>query len=56
VLGYVRPLYLEVYKVEPVFDVEKLDVMYVYPCLNMLTVVCHDILKVGAESSMMIQL
>jgi hypothetical protein len=45
-----------VYGVEVKFGIEKLDVVCVYPCLNMLVVVCCDILKVGAKSLMVVQL
>jgi hypothetical protein len=34
----------------------KLGMVCVYPCLNMLAVVCYDIPKVGAEPSMVVWL
>jgi hypothetical protein len=53
---YVRPLPPGVYVIELKFDIEKIGVVCVYPCSNMLIVVCYDISKVGGESSIVIQL
>jgi hypothetical protein len=44
------------YGLEVKFGIEKLDIVYVYPCPNMLAVVCCGILKVGAELSMVVRL
>jgi hypothetical protein len=41
---------------EPGFDIEKLGVVCVYTCLNMLAIVCCGTPKVGAEPSMVVQL
>jgi hypothetical protein len=38
------------------FDIEKLSVVCMYYCLNMLTVVCYGILKVEIEPSMVVRL
>jgi hypothetical protein len=45
-----------VYEVEAKFGMEKLGAVCVYPCSNMLNVVCCGIPKVGVEPSMMVQL
>jgi hypothetical protein len=55
-LGYAQPLYPEVYGAESGFAIEKLDVVCMHPCLNMLTIVCYGIPKVGVESSMVVQM
>jgi hypothetical protein len=54
--AYVRPLPPGVYGAEVKFNIEKLGVVCVYPCLNILVVVYCDVLKVGAEPSMVVQL
>jgi hypothetical protein len=46
---YVRPLPPEVYGAELKFVIEKLGVVCVYPCPNILVVVCCGISKVGVE-------
>jgi hypothetical protein len=46
----------EVYGTEPRFDIENLDAVCMYPCLNMLVIVCCGIPKVGVEPSMVVQL
>jgi hypothetical protein len=38
------------------FDIEKLGATCVYPCPNILAVVCRDIPKLGAKPSMVVQL
>jgi hypothetical protein len=53
---YVRPLPPGVYGVELKFSIEKLGVVYVYPCLNILAIVYYGIPKVGAEPSMVVRL
>jgi hypothetical protein len=55
-LVYARPLYPGVYRAEPGFGIVKLGMMCVYPCLNMMTIVCCSIPKVGVEPSMVVQL
>jgi hypothetical protein len=55
-LGYARPLYLEIYEPELGFGIEKLGAAYVYPCPNISAVVYYGILKVGAEPSMVVRL
>jgi hypothetical protein len=45
-----------VYESEVKIGMKKLGVVYVYPCLNMLAVVCCDIPKVGAEPLMVVRL
>jgi hypothetical protein len=45
-----------VYGVELKFDIEKLGATCVYPCPNILAVVCRDIPKLGAKPSMVVQL
>jgi hypothetical protein len=45
-----------VYGVEVKFGIEKLDVVCVYHCLNMLAIVCCAIPKVGVEPSMVVWL
>jgi hypothetical protein len=45
-----------VYGVEVKFGIEKLGAVCIYPCSNMLVVVCCGAPKVGAELSMMVQL
>jgi hypothetical protein len=47
---------LGVYEVEVKFGMEKLGAVCVYPCSNMLDVVCCGIPKVGVEPLMMVQL
>jgi hypothetical protein len=41
---------------EPGFGIEKLYTVCVYPCPNMLVIVCCGIPKVGAEPSMVVRL
>jgi hypothetical protein len=53
-LRYIQLLYSEVYEAEPGFGIEKLGAVCVYPYPNMLAVVCCGILKVRAESSMVV--
>jgi hypothetical protein len=45
-----------VYGVEVKVDIEKLCAVCVYPCPNMLTVVCCGTSKVGVEPSMVVRL
>jgi hypothetical protein len=45
-----------VYGTEVKFDIEKLGAVCVYPCPNILTVICCGIPKVGVEPSMVVQL
>jgi hypothetical protein len=45
-----------VYGDEVKFGIEKLGAVCVYPCPNMLAVVCYGIPKVGAEPSMVVQM
>jgi hypothetical protein len=53
---YARSLLLGVYEAEVKFGMEKLGVVCVYPCPNMLTIVCYGIPKVGAKALMVVQL
>jgi hypothetical protein len=55
-LGYAQPLYPDVYGDEIGFGIEKLGVVCVYPCPNILAIVYCGILKVGAEPSMVVRL
>jgi hypothetical protein len=50
------PIILGGYWAEPGFGIEKLSVVCVHPCPNMLAVVCCGIPKVGAEPSMVVRL
>jgi hypothetical protein len=52
--AYVQPLPPGVYGAELKFGIEKIGVVYAYHCLNMLVIVCCDILKVGVEPSMVV--
>jgi hypothetical protein len=45
-----------VYGVEVKIGIEQICAVCIYPCPNMLAVVCCDILKVRAEPSMVVQL
>jgi hypothetical protein len=45
-----------VYGAEVKFEMEKLGVVCVYPCPNMIALVCCGIPKVGVELSMVVQL
>jgi hypothetical protein len=36
--------------------IEKLGAVHIYPCPNMLSIVCYDIPKVGVEPSMVVRL
>jgi hypothetical protein len=54
--AYVQPLPPGVYGAKIKFGIEKLDAVCVYPCLNMLVVVCYGIPKVGAKPSMVVQM
>jgi hypothetical protein len=53
---YARPLYPGVYGAEVKFGIGKLGMVCVYPCPNLLVVVCCGIPKVGAEPSMVVWL
>jgi hypothetical protein len=55
-LGHARPLYLEVYGAELGFGIVNLGVACIYPCPNMLAVVCYGIQRVGAEPSLVVRL
>jgi hypothetical protein len=55
-LGYTRPLYPEVHGAKPGFGIEKLGVVCVYPCPNMLAIVYCGIPKIGVELSMVVRL
>jgi hypothetical protein len=55
-LVYAQPLYSRVYGVEPEFGIAKLGAVCVYPCPNMLVIVCCGIPKVGAKPSMVVWL
>jgi hypothetical protein len=56
VCAYAWPLPLGVYGVEVKFGIERLGMVCVYPCPNMLAVVCCGTPKVGAEPSMVVRL
>jgi hypothetical protein len=56
VCAYARPLRPGVYGAEVKFSIEKLGAVCLYPCPNMLVVVCCGTSKVGVEPSMMVQL
>jgi hypothetical protein len=45
-----------VYGAEVKFGIEKLGAICVYPCPNMMVVVCYGTLKAGAEPSMVVWL
>jgi hypothetical protein len=45
-----------VYGAEVKFGIEKLGVVSVYPCPNMLAIICFSTPKVGAEPSMVVRL
>jgi hypothetical protein len=49
-------LHPEVYGVDPGFDIANLGAVCMYPCPNVLAVVCCGIPKVGAEPSIVVQL
>jgi hypothetical protein len=53
---YARPLLAGVYVAKVKFGIEKLGAVCVYPCPNMLAVVCCGTLEVGAEPSMVVRL
>jgi hypothetical protein len=53
---YARPLLPGVFGAEVKLGIEKLGVVCVYPCPNMLAVVCSGTPKVGAEPSMVVLL
>jgi hypothetical protein len=55
-LGYARPLYPEVYEAKPEFGIVKLGVVCIYPCPNMMAVVCCGILRLEVEPSMVVRL
>jgi hypothetical protein len=54
--AYARSLPPRVYEAEAKSGMEKLGAVCVYPCPNMLVIVCCGIQKVGAEPSMLVQL
>jgi hypothetical protein len=56
VFAYARLLAPRVYGVEPRFGIEKLGAVCMYPCLNILAVICCGIPKVGVKPSMVVQL
>jgi hypothetical protein len=45
-----------VYGAEVKFGIENIGMVYVYPCPNILAIVCCGAIKVGAEPSMVVQL
>jgi hypothetical protein len=49
-------VYPEVYGAKPGFAMEKLGTVCVYPCPNMMVIVCCGIRKVGVEPSMVVRL
>jgi hypothetical protein len=48
-LVYPWPLYPRVYGAEPGFGIAKLCTVCMYPCPNLLAVVCCDIPKIGTK-------
>jgi hypothetical protein len=56
VFAYVQPLPPAVYGAKLKFDIEKLGTVCIYPCLNMLAVVCCGIPKEGGKPSIMVGL
>jgi hypothetical protein len=54
--AYVRPLPLGVYGAELKFGIEKLGMVCIYPCPNMLAIVYRGIPKVGVKPSMVVRL
>jgi hypothetical protein len=53
---YARPFPPGLYGAKVKFGIEKLGVVCIYPCQNMLAIVCCGIPKVGAKPSMVVRL